>query len=70
MEILVFKTNLNNTSHINKVKPALNRHPFIKDWNVDLQDCDKILRVVTDNIASNEIEKIILNTGYECKELK
>ncbi|MBS1753866.1 MAG: copper chaperone [Ferruginibacter sp.] len=70
MEIFVFKTNLANTRHINKVKPALNKHPFIKDWNVDLQDCDKVLRVVSDNIPSKEIEQIIVNSGYDCVELK
>lgn len=70
MEIHVFKTNLASARHISKVKPALNRHPFIKDWNVDLQDCDKVLRVVSDNIPSTEIEQIILNSGYNCKELK
>jgi len=70
MEIHVFKTNLASARNISKVKPALNRHPFIKDWNVDLQDCDKVLRVVSDNIPSTEIEQIILNSGYDCKELK
>lgn len=69
MEILVFKTNLNNNKHIRKVKPALNLHPYIKEWNVDLHDCDKVLRVVTENIASNEVEQIIHAAGYSCKEL-
>ena len=70
MEILVFKTNLSNTRHIKNVRPVLNLHPYIKEWNVDLHDCDKILRVVTDNIGPAEVEKIVFKAGYFCEELK
>ena len=67
--ILVFKTNLSNAKHIRKVEPSLNLHPYIKDWNVDLHDCDKILRVVSENIHAKEVEQMILNAGYFCEEL-
>lgn len=70
MEILVFKTNLNSNDHILKVKPSLNLHPFIREWNVDLHDCDKILRVVAENTPSWEIEKMVADAGYFCEELK
>jgi cell fate (sporulation/competence/biofilm development) regulator YmcA (YheA/YmcA/DUF963 family) len=70
MEILVFKTNLTNTRHIRKVRPALNEHPYIKDWNVDLHDCDKVLRVVAENIHATEVENIVCSAGYLCEELK
>ncbi len=70
MEIFVFKTNLTNHYHINKVKPALNLHSQIIQWNVDLQDCDKVLRVVSNKIAAPEIEALINNAGYFCKELQ
>jgi cell fate (sporulation/competence/biofilm development) regulator YmcA (YheA/YmcA/DUF963 family) len=70
MEILVFKTNLTNNTHIQKVKPALNRHPYIKDWNVDLHDCDKVLRIVAEKMPAGEVEKIVFNAGYLCEELK
>ncbi len=70
MQILVFKTNLANNRHIKKTGSSLNLHPFIKEWNVDLHDCDKILRVVTENIAPVEVENIVFNAGYFCEELK
>jgi cell fate (sporulation/competence/biofilm development) regulator YmcA (YheA/YmcA/DUF963 family) len=70
MEILVFKTNLTNTRHIKNVRPALNLHPYIKEWNVDLNDCDKILRVVAENIPATEVESIVSIAGYLCEELK
>ena len=70
ISILVFKTNLSTTNHIRKVKPALNLHPYIKEWNIDLHDCDNILRVVTENIPAREIEQIVINAGFYCKELQ
>ena len=70
MEILVFKTNLINTDHINHVMPVLNLHPLIIEWNVDLHDCDKILRVVAENIPAVEVEKILYDAGYVCEALK
>ncbi|MEO7308448.1 MAG: copper chaperone [Ferruginibacter sp.] len=69
MQILVFKTNLSSTKHISRVKPSLNLHPYIKEWNVDLHDRDNILRVVSENIPPMEIQQIILNAGYVCEEL-
>jgi cell fate (sporulation/competence/biofilm development) regulator YmcA (YheA/YmcA/DUF963 family) len=70
MEILVFKTNLTDTDHISNVMPSLDHHPYIKEWNVDLHDCDKVLRVVSENIPAGEVEQIILKAGYFCEELK
>jgi hypothetical protein len=70
MEILVFKTNLTNTNHINEVKPLLNLHPGIYHWNVDLQDIDNVLRVEAGNVGPAEIESLLVNVGYYCKELE
>ena len=70
MEILVFKTNLSNTRHIKKIGASLNMHPHIQDWNVDLHDCDKILRVVTERIEPKEVEQIVYELGHYCEELK
>ena len=69
MEILVFKTNLSNTDHIGKVTLSLNHHPHIIEWNVDLHDCDKILRVVSQNLPPGEVEELIFNAGFYCREL-
>ena len=70
MEILVFKTNLANNRHIKKIGASLNLHPHIKEWNVDLHDCDKILRVVAESSAAAEVERIVFDAGHFCEELK
>ena len=70
MEILVFKTNLVDTDHINHVMPVVDLHPLIIEWNVDLHDGEKILRVVAENIPAVEVEKILYDAGYVCEALK
>ena len=70
MEILVFKTNLTDTKRIGDIEASLDVHPDIFQWNVDLNDDDNILRVVANNIAGEEVEKMLLNAGYYCEELK
>ena len=69
MQILVFKTNLTNAYHIHAVGGALNTHPHIFKWNVDLHDCDNVLRIVAKNIVPEEVETMLTNAGYYCKEL-
>jgi hypothetical protein len=70
IEILVFKTNLTNTKRISEVEPLLDVHPHIVQWNVDLNDCDNVLRIVSKNIAAAEVENMLLGAGYYCEELQ
>ncbi|HMJ46081.1 MAG TPA: hypothetical protein VK498_02040 [Ferruginibacter sp.] len=69
MQILVFKTNLTDASHITNVEPLLNVHPGILNWNVDLKDCDNILRIEATDLKGREIETILDSAGYYCEEL-
>ena len=69
MQILVFKTDLSDHSHISKIEPFLDMHPGVSKWNVDLKDCDNILRIEATSLKGNEIEKILGNAGFFCEEL-
>ncbi len=70
MQILVFKTNLTDNNRISDIESALYVHPLIYHWNVDLHDCDNILRVVSKNIEAAEVEQLLLSSGYYCEELE
>ena len=70
IEILVFKTNLTDTKRISDVESLLDIHPHIVQWNVDLNDCDNVLRIVSRNIEAQEVENMLLNAGYYCEELQ
>ncbi|MEP7163546.1 MAG: hypothetical protein ABI741_02570 [Ferruginibacter sp.] len=69
MEILVFKTNLTDQKRVSDIRSDLDIHPLIIEWNVDLHDRDNILRVVSENISPETIEKLLFNAGYYCEEL-
>ena len=49
MDILIFKTNLHNTAMVDRAKPLLQNISGIQRWNVDIHDCDKILRIEADS---------------------
>jgi len=45
METLSFKTNINCNNCVAKVKPFLNQLENIENWQVDINNADKILSV-------------------------
>lgn len=67
--ILVFKTSVKNKKQIKKLKPHLNKILKKSQWNFDLEDCDKILRVDNKNCLSGKIIEILKNQDFECSEL-
>ncbi|RZA03983.1 MAG: hypothetical protein EOP47_00865 [Sphingobacteriaceae bacterium] len=69
MNVLVFSTSITATEQISEVKPILKAVRSIKEWNFDLEDCDKILRVVSNDLSPRFIEGLLQNAGYQCLEL-
>jgi copper chaperone CopZ len=70
MEILVFKTNIRYKKNITSIKPHLQSITGIMEWNVDLKDSDKILRVKTLNVVPASIENVVQGAGFYCEELQ
>jgi len=70
IEILVFKTNLTDAKRVSDVESILDIHPHIVQWNVDMSDCDNVLRIVSRNVEAREIENMLLSAGYYCEELE
>lgn len=70
MEILVFKTDLDSEQEVNRLMPHINTVDGIIRWNVDLQDCDKVLRIVShDGVSPRLIEQRLQRAGHYCAEL-
>ena len=69
MEILIFKTNLNHPVHISKVQPFIQNIEGVQRWNVDIQDCDHVLRIEASEVSPRSIEIVLQNAGYYCEEL-
>ena len=70
MDILVFVTNVADKMAVSKVKPLLTAVPAIKDWNFDLDDCDRILRIVSNDLNPRKVENLLHTAGFDCYELE
>lgn len=69
MNILVFKTSITQQEQIVEVSSLLDSMPTIKHWNFDLDDCDNILRIVSNNLDPESIESLLQTAGFHCQEL-
>jgi len=71
MNILVFKTNIDTNKKFNYVGQILNNIPQIRQWSVDLEDIDKVLRIEAEGVELTELDVIeLLNREYiVCEEL-
>jgi hypothetical protein len=70
MDILVFVTNVADKMAVKKVKPLLTAIPAIADWNFDLEDCDRILRIVANDLSPRKVESLLQTAGFACYELE
>jgi hypothetical protein len=70
MNILIFSTNVTAPEQVIEVQPVLSAVTSIRDWNIDLEDCDKILRVVSNDLSPRYIETLLHNAGFSCVELE
>lgn len=67
--IYVFKTSVFTENDIQSLKPHLDELPQTQ-WNFDLEDCDKILRIDTlPEISEEVVIKILQNKGFDCEVL-
>lgn len=69
MIISVFRTSIEERDILN-LSPELNKLNGISDWNTDLEDCDRILRVVSQDDMALEIISILSKQGFLCEELE
>jgi hypothetical protein len=69
MNVLVFKTNMVGAGCKQTVTSALACFGTALQWNVDLEDNDKILRVETAAITPQAIIQAMHQVGFTCEEL-
>ena len=68
--ILVFKTNIQTAFDKIRIQDALDSIDAIEKWNVDLQDTDCVLRIVSDTLTPGQLISVINYRGFECSELE
>ncbi len=70
MEIHVFKTNLKFKKNISEALTHINQIPGVLRSNVDIKDCDKVLRIEARDLSPKLVEKTLTDIGYYCEELR
>lgn len=69
MEVIVFATTVQSTEQVKTLAPQINQLAGKGRWNFALDDCDKILRIVSDNLNPEDAIALLKKYGFECNEL-
>lgn len=71
MEIISFKTNINNESALSRVTPFLNRVVGSTNWQLDLKSTDKKLTVFSNSIINEiHVEEAVNRAGFRAMNLE
>ena len=68
MDTIKFKTNIKCTGCLATVAPHLNKTAGENNWQVNLEDPDKILTVESDK-TENEIIEAVIEAGFEAEKV-
>jgi len=68
--ILVFATNIKTETDKQTIKAALDKNSDIQQWNIDQEDVDCVLRIVSETLSEAEIINIIKSQDFKCTSLE
>ncbi len=69
MEIAIMRTDINTREDFRRVRNRLLRIYSIRECTIDLEDIDKVVRVVGDEIKTGTVVNKIRSYGFLCEEL-
>jgi hypothetical protein len=67
--ILVFATNIRTNNDKQLISRTLNEISEIHQWNIDQEDIDCVLRVVSNSISEEQIINILDKHNFNCTPL-
>lgn len=67
--ILLFKTDIKSEACKAKLQTVLDNFEGISKWNIALDDCDYVLRVISHTLTHQQIITLINSHGHFCCEL-
>ena len=68
--IYVFKTSVRTKIQAKSIKPHIDKILPNAKWNFDLEDCDKILRIDSEENIALPIKNLLKNHNFYCEELE
>lgn len=70
METVKFKTNIKCSGCVSKVTPFLNESAGASNWQVDIENPDKVLSISAGKeIALEDIIKAVQQAGYKAERI-
>lgn len=70
MELLIFKTDIKTKKKMNIIQPVFNQVSLIRDWTIDIEDIDNVLRIEGENgLTEEKIIELINTCGFNCETL-
>ncbi|NVK63885.1 MAG: hypothetical protein HWE22_04830 [Flavobacteriales bacterium] len=71
MEVLVLKTNVTSKQKAEQLRAVFDNHQSIEKWSVDIEDCDKVLRIEAQNgFGIKEAVALMQLQGFYGNELE
>jgi hypothetical protein len=70
MDVIVLSTSVQSPVQVKKLAPVLNTLAGKGNWNFALDDCDRVLRIISDNVSSADAIRLLEKSGFECRELE
>lgn len=67
--VLVFRTDVATLRLAKRICRQLQRSGLVLRATFDLEDCDRVLRVVTEKASKRDIERLVGGMGIEIQEL-
>ena len=68
--ILVLATNTRTDNDKQLISRVLNQKSEIRQWNIDQEDIDCVLRIESDTLSEEEIINIIDANNFKCSPLE
>ena len=68
--ILIYKTNIGSSIHRDELRTLFEPQRGIVEWSVDLEDSDKVLRVVCEGTPRFDVAAEVRLKGFQCEELE
>ncbi len=69
MDILILKTDINSEVEFLSVRNKLSEYYPLNECTIDLEDRDKVLRVIGNNLNLTDVTSRVNKLGFACEEL-
>jgi cell fate (sporulation/competence/biofilm development) regulator YmcA (YheA/YmcA/DUF963 family) len=68
--LLVFATNIATESDKQKISTVLDAHSEIHQWNIDQEDVDCVLRIISKTLSEEQVIHLIDTQNFKCTILE